>query len=104
MTGDSDRQHPLTTLSDGDREFVLRLVLSSGSLKDLAQAYGVSYPTIRAKLDKVIAHLEGVLKNRPPEPMAELLADLTAKGEVTPSAARIVLDAHRKQLKKQKEA
>ena len=41
MTQDRPRAHPLDSLSDQDREFVLRLVLASGSLKDLAKYYGV---------------------------------------------------------------
>ena len=69
----------------------LRLVLASGSLKDLAGSYGVSYPTIRAKLDRLIERLQGILAGREPDPMAERLADLVEKGEMTPSAARSLL-------------
>ena len=57
-----------------DREFVLRLVLASGSLKDLAKHYGVSYPTIRTRLDKLIERLEGFLKGRPIDPVSDMLA------------------------------
>ncbi len=96
-------KHPLLTLSEGDLEFVLRLVLASGSLKELAEAYGVSYPTIRAKLDRVIAQLDAAVKGRPTDPMAELLADYLEKGELGPSAARAILEQHRKEMKKAKE-
>src|SRR5437660_5825840 len=96
-------KHPLLTLSEGDLEFVLRLVLASGSLKELAQAYGVSYPTIRAKLDALIGRLQGILQGRPVDPMAEHLADLVAKGELPASAARAVLELHRKEVKRAKE-
>ena len=37
----------LVHLEDEDRQFIKRLVLASGSLKQLAAEYGVSYPTIR---------------------------------------------------------
>ncbi|HZT82830.1 MAG TPA: DUF2089 family protein [Gemmataceae bacterium] len=103
MGSASEPKHPLEALSESDREFVLRLVLASGSLKELAQAYGVSYPTIRAKLDRLIERLKELAAGRPREPMAELLADLIAKGEVSPSAARAVLDLHRQEMKRAKE-
>ena len=100
---DPDRHHPLRQLSDGDLEFVQRLVLTSGSLKELAAQYGVSYPTIRGKLDKLIDRLQALVQGQPPDPMADLLADLIARGELAPSSARAVLDLHRKLLKQRKE-
>jgi hypothetical protein len=54
---DSRECHPLHSLDEADLDFVLRLVLASGSLKDLARAYRVSYPTIRGRLDRLIARL-----------------------------------------------
>ncbi len=101
-----DDQRPksvLHSLEEEDAEFILRLVLASGSLKELAQAYDVSYPTIRAKLDRVIERLKELLAGRPPDPMAELLADLIEKGEIAPSVARSILDLHRQQLRREKE-
>src|SRR5713101_2101566 len=103
MMDATTRNHPLLALSETDLEFVLRLVLASGSLKELAQAYGVSYPTIRVKLNQLIARLQAILDERPPDPMAELLADLIEKGELTPSAARAALELHRKELKQAQE-
>ncbi|WP_230910512.1 DUF2089 family protein [Weissella cibaria] len=41
-------------LSTEDQEFVKQLVLSSGSLKQLAKIYDVSYPTVRTILNMVI--------------------------------------------------
>lgn len=93
---------PLKQLDDDDLEFILRFVLASGSLKDLAQGYGVSYPTIRARLDKLLERLRALLAGRTPDPMADLLADQVARGEVTPAAARATLKLHR-QLNDRKE-
>ncbi len=90
----------MDSLSDQDREFVLRLVLASGSLKDLAKYYGVSYPTIRTRLDKLIERLQGFLKGRPIDPVSDMLADLLAKGEVTPSAARAIQKLHKSELQR----
>lgn len=103
MSEESDRRHPLYQLDEADREFVLRLVLASGSLKDLASSYGVSYPTIRARLDRLIARLKEILAGRTLDPMAGLLADLVEKGQIAPQAARAVLEMHRRENKRGKE-
>jgi hypothetical protein len=94
---------PLLQLDEEDLELVQRLVLVSGSIKELAEAYAVSYPTIRARLDRVIEHLNAALAARPVDPMAELLADHVERGEVTPRAAKAVLELHRKKLHSRKE-
>lgn len=39
-------------------EFIKKIVLNSGSLKELAKLYNVSYPTVRARLDKLIQKIE----------------------------------------------
>lgn len=93
-------QHPLVSLSPEELDFVLRLVLASGSLKELAQAYQVSYPTIRARVDRLIARLQQLIDGLPTDPMNELLADLVERGEMTYSAAVAVRDLYRKQKQK----
>ena len=45
----------MSQFSPEDLEFVKRLILSSGSLKELSKLYGVSYPTIRLRLNRLIA-------------------------------------------------
>ena len=47
----------LARLDPEDQTLVLNLVKSSGSLKDLARLYGVSYPTIRNRLDALIERI-----------------------------------------------
>ena len=48
----------LARLSAEDREFVELFVRSSGSLKAVAEKMGISYPTIRSRLNRVIEALE----------------------------------------------
>ncbi|ERJ61070.1 DUF2089 family protein [Sphingobacterium paucimobilis] len=38
-----------------EQEFVLEFLLSSGSIKDMASKLGKSYPTVRNRLDDLIA-------------------------------------------------
>ena len=47
-------------LSADDQRFVIDFVKCSGSLKEMAQRLGLSYPTVRNRLDDVIAQLERV--------------------------------------------
>ena len=97
------KRHPLLSLDDEDLEFVLRMVLASGSLKELAKQFGVSYPTIRARLDRLISRLQTLVEGRERDPMAELLADLIERQELLPAAARKILKLHRDNLEKEKE-
>lgn len=48
----------LTSLSLDDQEFILRFVKSSGSLKEMAKQLGVSYPTVRNRLNEIIDTLK----------------------------------------------
>ena len=47
----------LARLRSEDQQFALAFVLRSGSLKEMARLYGVSYPTVRNRLDELIARL-----------------------------------------------
>jgi len=94
------RGHPLLDLSAGDLDFVVQFVLASGSLKDMAELYGVSYPTIRLALDRVIANLQQSIKGSPPDALTELLAKLLERGEIEPATARGIRAAHRDVLER----
>ena len=48
----------LMQLPPAEQEFELRFVLCSGSLKEMAREMGLSYPTVRNKLDDVIDHIK----------------------------------------------
>jgi len=86
----NDSDHPLTALPREDLDLIAELVLRSGSLKDLATAYDVSYPTIRVRLDRVIERLRGLIARKPRDPLAELLAGFVERGELSIANARAV--------------
>ena len=44
----------LLRLEDEDLTFIKKFMLASGSLKELAQMYEVTYPTVRLRLDRLI--------------------------------------------------
>lgn len=47
----------LARLQPEEQQFVIEFVKESGSLKGIAKRYGVSYPTVRNRLNELIAHL-----------------------------------------------
>ena len=49
---------PLMALRDEDQAFVLNFVMCSGSLKEMASLMGLSYPTVRNRLDDIIERLQ----------------------------------------------
>ena len=51
---------PLMALRDEDQAFVLNFVMCSGSLKALAQKMDLSYPSVRNRLDDIIAKMESM--------------------------------------------
>ena len=87
--------HPLVRLEEDDLDFIVQFVLSSGSLKDMAQLYGVSYPTIRGTLNRVIDNLRQKLNAGGPDEMTELLATLVERGELKPAQAKRIRELHR---------
>ncbi len=88
----------LAALDPADQDLILRLVLARGNLKEVAASYGVSYPTLRSRLDRLVRRLQELLQGRRPDPMADLLADLLREGQLSPSAARRIRDLHRERL------
>ena len=99
----ADADHALTQLPREDLDLILELVLQSGSLKDLAAAYSVSYPTIRARLDRTIERLRTLISGHKPDPVTELMADMVVRGELSAAVARRLRDAIRKQAANPKE-
>lgn len=84
----------LVHLEDEDRQFIKRLVLASGSLKQLAEEYDVSYPTIRLRLDRVIARIRLVDTLPSDDPFEAKVRLLVADGEVTPTVGKELLKIH----------
>jgi len=52
------RLPPVLRLRPEDQEFIERFVLSSGSLKAMASELGVSYPTVRNRLNDIIEQIQ----------------------------------------------
>jgi hypothetical protein len=75
----------LAQLSAEDQVFVAAFVRSHGSIKEMEQVFGVSYPTIKARLNRIAASLE-FIETDPQPGRAEVLERL-ARGEITADQA-----------------
>ena len=82
-------------LSTEDLAFLRRFLLSSGTLKELARLYGVSYPTVRLRLDRLIEKVRLVEERGAAGPLELRLRALYAEGRVDDEAFRTLLDVYR---------
>ena len=55
----------LAALPPEDQRFIVDFVKSSGSLKEMARVLGVSYPTVRNRLDEIIARMRAAEEEEP---------------------------------------
>ena len=91
-------RNPLLKLDEEDLNMVAEFVLLSGSIKDLAARYGVSYPTMRQRLDRLIERLKQHTDGKPLDPLSDYLADLLSRSQISPAAARRIRELHRRSL------
>ena len=94
------KEHPLLLLAEEDLDFVVQFVLASGSLKELAQAYGISYPTVRLRLDRLIAKIEVFDSQRSMSDFERTLRGLHVYGKIDLATLKTLLAAHRKESEK----
>lgn len=90
----------LDSLNDEDVAFLKRFLLVSGSLKDLAKAYEVSYPTVRLRLDRLIQKVEvgDELNARDAGPFERSVRYLLAEGVIDPPIFKALMEAHQCEL------
>ena len=81
----------LAELSEEETQFLKRFILCSGSLKDLAAEYEISYPTVRLRLDRLIEKVKALDDPRPADPFERKLRVLAAEGRVDLGTAKLIL-------------
>lgn len=85
----------LAEMNEDDLHFLRRFLLQSGSLKAVAEEYGVSYPTVRARLDRLIAKVQAVEAAQSADPFERKLKAYVAEGLLSPAAGKELLTLHK---------
>jgi len=78
----------LARLTWEDQVFVAAFLKSHGSIKEMEQVFGVSYPTVKARLNRIAGQLEFVDTN--PAPLVSARGDILdrlQRGEITATEA-----------------
>lgn len=88
----------LELLSEEDLSFLKRFLLASGSLKELAQAYGISYPTVRLRLDRLIQKVRVADSQDVSGPFERKARALFADGRFDMETLRILLSTHEEEM------
>jgi len=81
----------LARLDSADQVFVAAFVKSHGSIKEMERVFGVSYPTIKARLNRIAGQLEFV--DTDPGPTRREVLDRLEQGEISAADAIRELEA-----------
>ncbi len=85
----------LVALDEEDRAFLKRFLLASGSLKEVARAYGISYPTVRIRLDRLIDKVRVHDETRELSAFERTARTLYTEGKLSAETLKTLLEAHR---------
>lgn len=88
----------MENLEQEDLSFIKKFVLASGSLKEVAKEYGVSYPTVRLRLDKLIQKIvmADEIEN---ESYINLIKRLAVDDKIDFEVAKILISEYRNHIK-----
>ena len=85
----------MINLDDEDISFIKRFILASGSLKEIAKEYKVTYPTVRLKLDKLIQKIQ-INDNVSNEPYIALIKRMAINDKLDFDTAKILINEYKK--------
>lgn len=89
----------LDSLTPEDLSFLRRFVLNSGSLKAVASEYGISYPTVRLRLDRLIEKIRIWESLQPMSEFERTLRTLAVDGRLEPSVLSVIQAAHEHEIR-----
>lgn len=82
-------------LEEEDMTFIRRFVLASGSLKEVAGVYGVTYPTVRLRLDRLIQKIH-LSEDTASDPYIGLIKRLAVNEKLDFDTAKVLISAYKK--------
>ncbi|RCX16348.1 uncharacterized protein DUF2089 [Anaerobacterium chartisolvens] len=85
-------------LDDEDVSFMKNFIMASGSLKEIARQYSVTYPTVRLKLDRLIQKIQ-ISEDTSSEPYIALIKRMAINEKIDFDTAKILISEYKK-LKK----
>ena len=85
----------MAALEDEDAAFIKKFVLASGSLKEMAAVYGVSYPTVRLRLDRLIQKIR-LSETTEADPYVALVKRLAVDDKLDFDTAKLLIHEYRK--------
>ena len=88
----------MAELEDEDLTFVKKFLLASGSLKEVASLYGVSYPTVRLRLDRLIQKIS-LADRREEEPFLTYIRSLAVDARIDLETAKDIMEHYRKEAR-----
>lgn len=84
----------LLALEQEDTNFLKNFALKSGSLKEVAKLYKVSYPTVRLRLDKLIQKIE-MSDQHEEEPFQTFIKGLAVDSRIDLETAKIIIEKYK---------
>jgi len=85
----------LAGLDDEDVGFIKKFLMSSGSLKEIAKIYNVTYPTVRLRLDRLIQKIQ-IAEDTQAEPYIALIKRLAVNEQLDFDAAKVLIAEYKK--------
>lgn len=86
----------MANLEEEDLVFIKKFLLSSGSLKEMARQYGVTYPTVRLRLDRLIQKIK-LSDQVEGEPYIALIKRLALQDKLDFDTAKLLITQYKKQ-------
>jgi hypothetical protein len=90
-------KHWVDLLSEEDLAFIKRFILTSGSLKELATTYEVTYPTVRLRLDRLIDKIRVIDAQDGASDFERLLRGLFAEGKLDEASFKLLLKTYQQE-------
>jgi hypothetical protein len=85
----------MTALEDEDAAFIKKFLQASGSLKEMARQYGVTYPTVRLRLDKLIQKIQ-ISEDAANEPYIRFIKRMVVNDKIDFDTAKILIAEYKK--------